>query len=101
MHVAKDSEEGVTARYEVVVRHGEAEHLLAVFEDDAPGDKGRAPFTAETPAPDEPPPACGVLTARFTNMTGGTLGIVVVPPDYLSWIDLEVASPGDLAEGGR
>ncbi len=89
VHVAKDSEAGVTARYEVLFEAPDGRHTLASFDDDTPGDKGQVPFDAESAA--AAPPTCGRLVARFSNLTGGTLGIVVVPPDYLSWIEVEAA----------
>lgn len=93
VHIARDDTSGVIARYELVALRDGVEVALGALDDGERGNKGRTPFDGaiETSAPlgcaDE-------LLLRVSNVTGGTLGIVVVPPDYYSWIEVDVLPPG-------
>ena len=91
VHIARDDDPGVIARYEVLTVRGGVETLVGTCDDADPGHKGRTPYDAVI-ALDAPlvPGDCDELMLRITNLTGGTLGVVIVPPDYMSWIDVTV-----------
>ncbi len=93
LHVAKVDEEGVTARYELdFVHDGEPIPMLSV-DDPEDGVQGYLPFEGcfgDSAAAVEPSPGDYLLLTAM-NLTGGDLGIVIAPPDYYTWIDVEVA----------
>ncbi len=94
LHVAKVDEPEVTARYELSFVHdGRAIPILSV-DDPEDGIDGYVPFeecfaaagVSMTPSPDDH------LLLSVMNLTGGELGVVIAPPDYYTWLDVEVAS---------
>ena len=93
LHVAKVDEPDVTARYTLSYVHdGEAIPMLSV-DDPEDGVDGYVPFeecfhasgAAVRPSPGD------TLLLTAMNLTGGELGIVIAPPDYFTWLDVEVA----------
>ncbi len=93
LHVAKVDEPEVTARYELALVHdGEPIPILSV-DDPEDGIDGYVPFEecfAESRAAVQPSPGDYLLLSAM-NLTGGELGIVIAPPDYFTWVDVEVA----------
>lgn len=95
VHVARDDDPGVVAEYAVFLVRDGVETPLGALEDEGPGNKGRTPFSGSIQAAATEPTSCDDrLLLRLSNETGGTLGIVIVPPDYMSWIDLFVPPQG-------
>ncbi len=93
LHVAKVDEPEVTARYELALVHdGEPIPILSV-DDPEDGIDGYVPFEEcfrENRAAVQPSPGDYLLLSAM-NLTGGELGIVIAPPDYFTWVDVEVA----------
>ncbi len=91
VHIARDDDEGVIADYALVHLSDGLETQVGGLEDAQPGNKGRTPYDGVIHAETIQPQSChDQLLLRLTNRTGGTLGIVVVPPDYMCWIDVTV-----------
>ena len=94
LHVARDDDPGVVGRYEVLRRSHGVDTILYTTDDSARGNKGRTPFDHDLQA--TPPAGCDdSLVLRVTNLSGGRLGVVVVPPDYMTWLDVEISQPLD------
>ncbi len=93
LHVAKVDEPGVTARYALALVHdGEPIEILSA-DDPEDGVDGYVPFEEcflSSAAAVAPLPGDHLLLSAL-NLTGGELGIVVAPPDYFTWLDVEVA----------
>ncbi len=93
LHIAKVDEPDVTARYELSLVHGgEAIPVLSV-DDPEDGQTGYVPYEGcfASSASTVAPVAGDHLLLRAMNLTGGELGVVVQPPDYFTWVDVEVA----------
>ncbi len=93
IHIARDDDPGVTAEYARARLRDGAEIPLAAVEDAERGNKGRTPSDLAVDVTGTDATCHDRLLVRLTNLTGGTLGIVVVQPDYLSWIDLTIGTP--------
>lgn len=93
LHVAKVDEADVVARYELALMHEGAAIELVSVDDPEHGEDGYVPFEAcflASAAAVEPSPGDHLLL-RAMNVSGGELGIVISPPDYFTWVDVEVA----------
>ncbi len=93
LHVAKVDEPDVTARYELSLVHdGDAIPILSV-DDPEDGQTGYVPYEGcfAASAATVEPVAGDHLRLTAMNLTGGELGIVIQPPDYFTWVDVEVA----------
>ena len=93
LHVAKVDEPDVTARYALSLVHdGEAIPALTV-DDPEDGETGYVPYEgcfAASGTAVQPSPGDHLLLSAM-NLTGGELGVVIQPPDYFTWLDVEVA----------
>ena len=92
LHLARVDEPGVVGRYELLLMHRGKSRELFVIDDSAPGDSGYTPHEScnrgrRADVAIEPGDH---LLLRATNLTGGTLAVVVRGPDYFTFIDVEV-----------
>ena len=93
LHVAKIDEADVVARYTLSLVHDGAPIGLLSVDDPEHGEQGYVPFEGcfVEPAAAVAPSPGDHLRLSAMNLTGGELGIVIAPPDYFTWLDVEVA----------
>ncbi len=92
VHIARVDEPGVVGRYELFVVHNGANIPMFSVDDSKEGVMGYVPYENcfAQGAAAVSPGAADHLLLRATNLSGGQLGIVISPPDYFTWLDIEV-----------
>ncbi len=92
LHVARVDEPDLVARYELLLVRATGTLPILSVDDGDDGEQGYVPYEDcfHAPAAAVPVEDSDHLLLRMTNLTGGELGIVVAPPDYFTWVDVEV-----------